>query len=284
MLLKPRRIPRERLPIWRDMTIAAGFICSNGAIVCADTQHSDEQAKYQREKIFSLPDSSLVVTGAGNIDYVKMAFDKLCDEFKTSAVNQTDARAKVESVILEIHTEHLSLWKPESPLRPELTLIVAVQCRNKKIALIKTALSAALLVDSYTVVGSGQPMFEYWASYLYRPNLDIDVMSYLAFFMLREAKKASEFCGGYSLVRKMPSKDYKGPLVSRFLDENQILADFPDSVTRILSVVTDLSVPDQWVGDKLKEFSDHVLAIREAERQSKKMRESIRWKREESKE
>jgi hypothetical protein len=141
----------------------------------------------------------------------------------------------------------------------------------------KTAITAVYLSEAYEVVGSGQPMFEYWASYLYRSNLDIDVMSYLASFMLRESKKTSEYCGGYSLVRKIPAKDYKGPLVSRVFDENRILADFPDSVTRILSVVADLNVSDEWIKGKLEEFSQHVMSIRESERHAKETRNKINW-------
>jgi 20S proteasome alpha/beta subunit len=260
------------------MTIAAGLVCTNGIVICADSQHSDEQAKYQRDKIWSLPDLSLTVTGAGSTAYLKMSFDKLCDEFKTSAINATDAREKVESIIKEIHAEHLfKFWKPDSLTRPEIALVIAVKCRDGKLALIKTSLTAADLEETYAVVGTGQPMFEYWAAYLYRSNLDIDAMSYLAGFILREAKKSSEYCGGYSLMRKVPAGEYKGPLIGRLFDENRIMADFPDSVTRILSVVANLDVSDEWVKTKLEEFSNRVMAIRQAERQAKEMRLRIVW-------
>jgi hypothetical protein len=192
-----------------------------------------------------------------------MAFDKLSDEYRSARpVNASDARDIVEKVVRDLHAEHIfKFYQPSDPQRPGFELIVATRCGEGKSALIKTTDTAAYLSDSYEVAGIGQSMFEYWASYLYRQNKSMDVMSYLAFFMLREAKKNKQGCGGFSLIRKLPVNVKQTPIINRIFDENRILADFPESVTRILSVCMDPSVPDQWIEEQLREFSQHVLLI-----------------------
>ena len=121
-------------------------------------------------------------------------------------------------------------------------------------------------------------MLEYWASYLYRGNLDMDAMSYLCFFMLSEVKKHSEYCGGWSLVMRLPSaKDYTLPRVQRLLADSGIMANFPESMTRILSTIANFSVTDEWVQEKLQEFSRNVMAVRESERQARTQRDKIKW-------
>jgi 20S proteasome alpha/beta subunit len=249
------------------MTIAAGVICSDGIILCADSEQSLGEHKFQHDKIFTFEDC-LIVTGAGATGFIRMAFDKLCDEYKGARpVNASDARDIVEKVVRNLYAEHIfKFYQPSDPQRPVIEMVVATRCGEGKLALVKTSETAAYLSDSYEVPGIGQPMFEYWASYLYRPNLTMNVMSYLVFFMLREAKKNQQGCGGFSLVKKLCVDPKQTPMVHRVYDENRILADFPESVTRILSVCMDPSVPDQWIEEKLREFSQQVLAIRASEK------------------
>jgi len=249
------------------MTITAGFVCANGIILCADSQHSDEQAKYQRDKIYSNEDETLCVTGAGNEAYIRMTFDKLCEEFTISPMDRMDARKKVEDIVKGVYNEHIfKLWKPTDPTCPEMALIVAAKCDDGEQALLKTSLSAVYLEDSYASVGSGQPMLEYWAAYLYRSTLSMDALAFPVLLMFREAKKSSEFCGGYTLMRKIPTKVSKEQTRSiyRIFDEGWVIAAFPEAMTRIISVVNDPNVSDEWIKTKLDEFSSHIMSYRKS--------------------
>jgi len=192
-----------------------------------------------------------------------MTFDKICNEFRMSVpVNSSDARDVIEKVILAVHKEHIfSFYQPSDPNRPSLSLLLGVRCSNDELTLIKTQDTATHIGGMYEVTGMGQPLFEYWAKYFYRDNLDLEVMSYLALFMLREVKNSSSYCGGSSQVFKLAKVRptvRKGSIYS----ENDLMVGFPDSVVRILSVLTDLSVSDAWIEAKLKEFSERVIAVR----------------------
>jgi len=263
------------------MTIAARFICSDGIILCADTEQTQGEAKYEKDKIFGFEDH-LLVTGAGDSAFIKMAFDKLCDKFNEARpVNPSDARDMIEEIVLEIHDRHIfHFYEPSDPTRPQLYLIVGTRCTNVELALIKADNSAAFLADMYVATGAGQPLFEYWAKYFYRANLNMDVQSYLALFILREVKRSSVYCGGWSRVARLP----RTPFVPRpgevavgrtVYSENDLLVGFPDTVVRILSVLTDLSVSDSWIDAKLQEFSNSVKAVRTELRNAHDYKEAI---------
>lgn len=249
------------------MTIAAGFICSDGLLLCADSQQSDETTKYQREKIFAFEDC-LICTGSGDSAFIKMTFDKLCDEFKSAKpTNRADARDISERTVTAVHEEHIyKFHQPGDSRRPYLQLILGARCQDGELALVKTVDDAAYLGGEYEATGLGQYLFEYWARLFYRNNLSMDVMLYIALFILREVKRNADGCGGYSRVLRMP-KDAKYPQKFTWYDENEIFAGFPETMVRILSVLTDPSVPDQWIDERLEGFCKHLRLIREHAKQ-----------------
>ncbi len=63
---KPKPEPK-RLPQVKAMTIAAGFMCSDGIILCADSEHSDEITKFQRSKVFRFGKNLMLTGGWTNL-------------------------------------------------------------------------------------------------------------------------------------------------------------------------------------------------------------------------
>ncbi len=61
------------------MTIAAGFLCEDGIVICADREVTTDFEKYEESKIFTVnSDSSpatptAIIAGSGWLDFVKMA-------------------------------------------------------------------------------------------------------------------------------------------------------------------------------------------------------------------
>jgi 20S proteasome alpha/beta subunit len=65
----PKRLPRNR-----KLTIAAGFVCVDGVILCADTQETiSGYTKNETEKIRLFKDQGLCVaiTGAGDSELIE---------------------------------------------------------------------------------------------------------------------------------------------------------------------------------------------------------------------
>jgi 20S proteasome alpha/beta subunit len=259
----PRVRPyRERLGLRVDMTIAAAIRCSDGIIFCADTELSSPDSKSNKQKIFTW-EHSLCMTGAGDYDMLRMAFDKMCEIYTLGVPpNASFARQTAETVVTDLYKDHFFCYESTDPERPSgLSLIVGTRCGDGTLALIKTNATRAFMGGYYESCGSGQALFEYWAEYFYRDNLSAEVMSYLALFMLREAKKHGLFCGGTSQVFRMEST-VKQLVISRVFYESDLLVGFPDSIVQILSVLTDPTVPDSWIEAKLNEFSESVMEVR----------------------
>ena len=258
------------------MTIAAGIVCSDGILVCADSEVSIQPSKRHREKIYYF-ENHLQLTGSGNGDFIKMAFDKLCDEYRSARpVNRPDARQIAESLVFKIHKKHIfSFYQPSDPSRPMLDLLIACRCQDNELALVRTRDTTAVLCDGYEATGSGEDLFEYWAQLFYKPEMTMDTMSYLMLFVLREVKRNVMGCGGESHVVWLP-KDENAEIVRRFFDEEKILAGFPETAVEILADCRDLSVNDGQFEYRLNKFVNAVRAIRETEKQKAGMEKFIK--------
>ena len=215
------------------MTIAAGYVASDGVLICADTEHADDVAKYKKPKAFKLK-QHLIVTGAGNSHLLKVATDRL---FRTLAQPPADANAALDivgDVIYELHERHIfNRYDAASHLRPTLSLIVAVRCADGKLTLIKTQDDSAAFGGAYASAGSGSHLFEYWASHFFDRQLDTEAASYLLLFVLREVKHHVPGCGGDSHVWVL-NQDTDRWSKSGLVDEDVILAEFPRSVAQLL--------------------------------------------------
>ncbi len=78
----PRKPKPERLRKRRHVTIAIGILCSDGIILCADSQESvDEYSKISRPKVFELnlldDGVKAVLAGAGNSVFIDALRSKL---------------------------------------------------------------------------------------------------------------------------------------------------------------------------------------------------------------
>jgi 20S proteasome alpha/beta subunit len=263
----PRRATPQRRPELRciPLTIAAGILCSDGAILCADTEVSDDVRKFQAPKIFAVGEHTFL-TGAGHSDYIAMAVDKLTDELKLARPqNISDARQIIETLVHGIYKEHVfGFYEGSDPYRPQMQLIVAMRCANGELALVRTNDSIAILSKEWEVAGTGAPVFDYWCRYFYRDRLTMEGMAVLALFMLKEVKKAHPHCGGASHVYYLPKIEGR-PSLRGIFDENHLLLGFPDNVVRILSACFFDDTPVMWIDEKLQEFAAGVRAIHQEE-------------------
>jgi 20S proteasome alpha/beta subunit len=164
------------------MTIAAGYLASDGILICADTEHADDVAKYKKPKVFKFK-KHLIVTGAGNSHLLKLATDRLFRALAQPPADIDGALSIVGDVIYELHERHIfKHYDATNHLRPTVSLIVAARCANGKLTIIKTQDDSAAFGGAYASVGCGSYLFEYWASHFFDRQLDIEAASYLLLF------------------------------------------------------------------------------------------------------
>ena len=242
------------------MTVAAGFLCSDGIILCADSEHSDEITKFQRSKVYRFG-KNLVLTGAGQISYIRMAFDKLSDKYEQGIPDTpSGARLALEEVVVDVYANHIAPFFEVSN-RPYLHLITGTRCASGAMALVKSEDTAVFLSDGFETVGVGDYLFRYWADKFFEHTLPMRVMSYLCLFMLYETTKHVPGCGGACVVRRLPQDpDTKGS--QTWYDERSILAGFPDSIAWALAHCQDSSIPLDKIENKMREFAEQIASIR----------------------
>jgi len=246
------------------MTIAAGLLCTDGIVICADTEQTLGDSKYDRPKIFPRGDW-LLVTGSGSTDYIKMAFDKLSEKFEQGGPeNPSQIRRTVEELMLEIFNQHiLPFHQAKHPNPPALDLIVGVRCQDGQLALVKGVDSAATLSSHYEVIGMGWHLFEYWAKYFFIAPMSTDVAGYFCMFILREVKAAAYACGGSSHVFKLMKDPKTAKSFTTFWEDTSILTGFPKSVSDILVSCANLSLPVAAVDSQLEGFNQSVKQLRQ---------------------
>ena len=247
----------------KTMTIAAGYMSSNGILLCADTEHSDNIAKYKKTKVYQLK-QHLIVTGAGNSHLLKVAADRLFYAIPKAPANEQAALASVDKVIYDLHRRNIyKNFSAESQNRPEVHLIVAVRCGDGKLTLIKTENDAASLGGSYVSVGTGAYLFEYWAHHLFDRQLDFEAASYLLLFILREVKLHVSGCGGDSQVLVL-ARDENYWAGSEMLRDDSLLAGFPASVCQVLADCVDYpATNDQDLKKSTERFLGALAELRD---------------------
>ncbi|MGC2544639.1 MAG: hypothetical protein WA426_02245, partial [Silvibacterium sp.] len=125
----PRPPYRERLRNKPPMTIAAGFLCPDGIVLCADSEVSTDLEKFDESKIFTLNERSLsgptvIFAGSGWFDFVKMTVDKIMTR-ASFASHAYEIEEIVEQTILEVHRKHVRYYPAEQ--KPFFNLLIGIR-------------------------------------------------------------------------------------------------------------------------------------------------------------
>ena len=189
------------------MTIAAGFICSDGVVTAADTQESITGfMKGNTQKILTVttPDWQCSITGAGYSDYVEMAKQKL---FFSPSENGDHPASHNDSGILDyIEKRAIEIFKTNfAPLavypeqeRPVAELLISAQLVNGRGTIIRWNGAATTRHQDRAFAGNGALLAANLADKLLsvERKLSMREMSGLAIFMLKEVKASIDGCGG----------------------------------------------------------------------------------------
>jgi len=194
--------PSERR---RKVTIAAGFMCQDGILLCADTELTyTDILKYEGSKVRTFQDSetALAITGAGDWEYLRMAFDKVVDRIETSDRSMPAIEGAFEHAVLDIYGRHIPLC-PREP-KPGFDLLLGVRSDGGKLALFKSSDTAIAKISSFDLVGMGALLGRSAVETLYTPDITVRKCALLAFHLLRLAKKHVPSVGGHSDIASIP--------------------------------------------------------------------------------
>ncbi len=262
---QPKRLPRVKA-----MTIAASFMCSQGAVICADTQESvDNYLKRRVPKIAIRPQEQLteivplraVFAGAGDSAFI----DKLIDEMWSAVAGMpshsaTDIIEAMEDALLTVHEK---IWKVYgSSERPEADLLIGLWAENR-IALLKAQGPILNIFTQYDCIGYGQIFARYIVDRLYRPTLSIAQTILLSLYMLSQVKEHAEGCGGESHVVLMSNSGQFGWVHrSDVIDSVRHLRMLDSDIGNVLLTAPDLRILDEEFEKRLQDFVSRLRVSR----------------------
>lgn len=259
------------------MTLAMGFKCVDGVILCADTQLTlpyPYSTKYPSNKIFDFRElqSAPFFTYAGDVAFSTMCIHRIANRFSETEKKRAAERVLVEEV-RKIHAEYHSIDK-----ELYLQLIVAFRRADAKVALYRV-MGAAVepCVSSVPVcVGVGTPVAMAVMAPFYPVPMTMSEACRTAVYALFQVKNQVEGVGGLTeIVFLRDGRDrqfYHIPLSResvRVFEETFTV--FQEAIRPVLLTYTTLESDTPEFKDYLKQFERRMLQMR-----SKHMQEQRR--------
>lgn len=276
----------KRLPRREAVTIAAGFVASDGIVLCADTQETYGQLlKLNTPKIIVRPESfipgapRIVFAGAGHGPFI----DKLANEAwrrvstRTPAGQFSDVCDDIEASIKDAHEEFGRIFQPGAMPNAELIYGVAVGGRKGLFRAIGPIVNP---VDKYASVGVGLYLADYIHDRLGLASAglaDSGWYEILAIYLLQQAKEYIEGCGGDSHVLTLMASGKVS--VVDFMDVALIanhIKQLDRNSSTVLMSTPDLNLADDELEGRIEIFINLARNLRKEHREDRKRIEAMR--------
>jgi hypothetical protein len=188
----------------KAMTIAAGFRCSDGIVLCADSQiTAADGTKYNAEKLigYSNDDIDVIFAFAGVEVFSKMCIERLARRILTSEVSNVEQVLRDE--VLNIH----QIYAPQatsSTTEYDLDVLVGIKFRlqNRDVLALfhieGPAVSPA--ITTFDCIGIGRTVARQAINVFYKPQLSVQEASRVAVHCLQQTKTNVDGCGGPSQI------------------------------------------------------------------------------------
>lgn len=243
------------------MTIAAGFVCTDGIVIGADTEYSNSVVKEYRSKIWRSQDERCVIAAAGDEVLMKEAAETLLTCLD-SEYSVEDVKEQFQDTMQAIHERFIDYSNdPSFTLR----MLVAAQASDG-LVLFRQSRWAVTDVKAYACIGSGEAFGNYVAKRFFgelKPQ-PITAGIVCASHLLRLAKNHVQGCGGTrSEIVILPARGRAYEQSERNVRNVEVLLDGVDAVLGpLLFAIPDSSIPMEAIEERLKVFCEGVRATR----------------------
>ena len=238
------------------MTIAAGFYCNEGIILCADSQMTvSGYIKNYDGKIRTVMTKNLVAAfvGSGTTDYIETAIQK-ASECLSECKSIHEVRGKLEENLLEFFDKHLAPWAffPENE-RPTVELLIAVSTKLGPCDLFHYCGTSLHRTDS-KAIGAGILLANSLISEYFWNVTTLDRSAPLAVFILSKVKEQIDSCGGFTdmlLLRKGADVAFTDSSEIEQL-ENELSAIEKGLTENLKAGITSARLPHKWMSDHVR--------------------------------
>lgn len=228
------------------MTIAAGFNCMGGIVMCSDSKEIyPDQVKYDTDKIVATSGEfgTFIFTGAtDDADVLNSAIQKLREKvttkefaFRRSSSNKAVPLLQdaIRDVVKEVRKESITPFPVDQ--QPWFQLLIGAGRRGGEDVIYKATPRTVILVDEHECVGVGLTQAKALLDRLYDSKLSRSEMEVFAIYVMRLVKKYVPDVDGYTQV---VSIDNTGQLrwwsTPEVIEVEQRFAEFDDYIKEIL--------------------------------------------------
>ncbi len=263
-----------RLPERKAVTIVAGFNCTDGIVICADTEHNAGVSKFERRKIVHFDDEECSVRFgyAGNTDYTDMAIDKMRRSLAGKGKTVQGIKDAFEEISLDVYNRHIKgFFDMHDPNRPQILLLAGIRLASGEMQLVKVTDTAVSPVASFDALGTGEYLARSMADWLYDEDIPVRLMRVIAINIVQQTKRYASGVGGSTHVSSL-TRERQRRSVSLY-DDSQFFWGIQGLLRPILLGCMDEAVSDevfQQAQNRLIElFRDVRQAIKHQEESRK---------------
>jgi hypothetical protein len=266
------------------VTIAAGFRCRDGVVLCADTEESGTGFKRKVVKIEfrpeiwpSSPDAPIALfTGSGNSAFVDEAINRMWEAVEISG-------AKELKKIIRIMTEenrkyHREIWGVYPHVfsidqLPDADLLFAVAAKDG-LGLYSAESTRFKPISTFATIGCGGELAHYICSGVADYGMQMQRCVPLAAHMLEQVKTSVPGCGGESYIATL-MRSGAAQLLQRpeAADMGKHLAGGEHLLKQMLVASADFRITDKEFRYSATEFSRRLMDSRKALRKLKEKRQ-----------
>jgi 20S proteasome alpha/beta subunit len=177
------------------MTVAAGFVCKNGIVLCADTEITVGSGKYQQSKVVHLDHASYAVY-AGDVPFVAEIAPRLREKIKATKATPNigpEIGAEWKRCFSEYYTQ-----LPDS--EKTFAYLLLTLWHPQRIKLFSALGRTFYEVETFEIFGTGADVMRAAITPHYDPNIEIDEAAILGIYGILRAKQYAQACGGETEV------------------------------------------------------------------------------------
>ncbi len=210
------------------MTIAAGVLCTDGMVLCADTEHtitedrkmqasktkvwtmvypSDDEDDIERDKDIRL---TIGFTGAGYADWVEAFIQGVDRDILMDVPDGFDIEIlekQLEKYTYGFFEKYIKSYAENPANRPQAYMLILAQFADKHRAIFRVHENLTLKAEEQTVmaVGAGAPVFQSLAKLLlgevpYHPTWKMKEAASIVTYIMEKVKSEVAGCGGNSHI------------------------------------------------------------------------------------
>ena len=262
-------LPIKRLPRRKYVTIAVGFNPSDGIVLCADTQETISSGfKRNQPKLEIRPHfhqhgtPCAVFAGAGDGPLVDHLIDKLWSKMAVSV-------SGIRKMIDAMENELLRAYKALVPcfhagFMPEAHLLVGVWCPPDSLELVETSGPVLTRKIASKSIGCGETLSSYIEERLIAPKAELSDVIPVAIYIVDEAKKHVDGCGGETHVVTI-SASGKVERLHQFQVEPKTkkIEEIDRLARQIAAVAMNETVTDDAARYSIEQFVEDIIKIRQ---------------------